>query len=145
LAVVAIHLTVSRVTDEQFQTQSMKLLEQISTGISVGEFRMFTDAVEMEHHLAERLLSAKASVCDLSWKSRISEEFAATHRRLSHGNLDRAIAEASSRISYREIFIFSDRRRVEKMDRRLNERQDGYSCRYYKEDGRIPRPTVCNC
>jgi hypothetical protein len=139
LALIAIHLIVSRVIDEGFQNRSTCLLEGISKGISLGELRVFTDAVEMEQHLAKRVMEAKNSVCDLSWKSRISEGFAAGYRQISHGNLDRCIAEASARISYREIFVFNDTRRVEKMERRLSEQNDGYSCRYYKDDTRIPR------
>ena len=49
------------------------------------------------------------------------------------------ISIASERVSYREIFIFSDPRRVKKLERRLAEAKSGYSCRYYPKDSNIPR------
>jgi hypothetical protein len=139
LSLLAVHLIVSHVVAEDFQKHSTELLERISRGISLGEFRLFADAAEMEHYLSKRVAEAKKSVCDLSWKSKISAEFAAGHRQLSHGSLDRSITEASASISYREIFVFNDRRRIEKLERRLAEKNDGYSCRYFKDDTRIPR------
>ena len=139
LASLVFHLIVSHFVEEDFQTQSTRNIEQIKRGLSLGEYRIFKDSVEMEHYLAKRVFEAKNSVCDLSWKSRISPGFSAGHRQISHSNLDRCISEASERISYREIFVFSDKRRIEKMLRRISENKKGYSCSYYEDDSRIPR------
>jgi hypothetical protein len=138
LALITIHLIVSHFIDEDFQAHASKLIEQINASIALGEVRKFKDSAEIEHYLAKRVLEAKF-VCDLSWKSRISEAFSSGHRQASHGSLDQSIAKASDRASYREIFVFSDPRRIEKLERRLHENKDGYSCAYYKDESRIPR------
>ena len=53
--------------------------------------------------------------------------------------MDKCITEVSDRITYREIFMFNDARRIDKLNRRLAENKNGYSCRYFKENSTIPR------
>jgi hypothetical protein len=53
--------------------------------------------------------------------------------------MERCISEASGRITYQEIFVFSDPRRVEKLQRRLAEAKSGYSCRHFRQETTIPR------
>jgi hypothetical protein len=138
LASITIHLVVSHFIDEDFQAHATKLIEQMNVAISFGEVRTFKDSAEVEHYLAKRALEVK-SICDLSWKSKISEGFSSGHRIISHGSLDRSITEACDGATYREIFVFSDSRRIEKLERRLRENKDGYSCAYFRDDSRIPR------
>lgn len=139
LAMIGLHLIVSHFSQEDFRNDTSAQLNHISQGLSASEFRIYKDSMEIEGQLAKRILEARNSVCDLTWKARISEGFSASDRQLSHGYMDKCIAEASDRISYREVFIFNDPRRVEKLNRRLSEKKKGYSCGYFKDDSPIPR------
>lgn len=139
VSMIGLHLIVRHFADEDFQSQATTLLSQLAAHLGSAEYRQFVDSSEMETYLGKRLLEAKRSVCDLTWKAKISEGFAATGRQLSHEYMDRCIAEASGRITYREIFVFNDDRRIAKLERRLAENRGGYSCRYFRADSPIPR------
>jgi len=139
LAAIGVHLVVGHFLGDDFQQDTIQLLEKLDREASSLAVHMFKDSAEIESHLARAVLQAKTSVCDLSWKNRISAGFSASGRQLSHGYMDRCIAEASDRIAYREIFVFNDNRRVEKLQRRLSEQKKGYSCRYFPKDNAIPR------
>jgi len=139
LSMVALHLIVSYFSQEDFRSDTKTLLDRIAKGAEVNDFHVFKDSAEIESYLAKRIIEAKKSVCDLSWKAKISEGFSARNRQLAHGYMDKCITEASDRIPYREIFIFSDRRRVEKLVHRIEENKKGYSCSYFKDDTLIPR------
>lgn len=140
LAFLSIHLLYSAVADEDFRHSILASLHSIAGQQSAKtDSTVYADTAALEGQLARRILEARRSVCDLTWKKRISEGFSATDRQLVHGYMDKAISEASSRITYREVFVFSDQRRLEKLERRLSENKDGYSCRYYREDPAIPR------
>ena len=139
LSMVGLHLIVSYFSQEDFRQNTSTALERISNGFAAEGLRIFNDSKEIESYLANRLLEAKKSVCDLTWKSTISEGFSASNRQLAHTYMDKCIAEVSDRIAYREIFIFNDPRRVEKLERRLAENKRGYSCKYFKSDTPIPR------
>jgi len=139
LAMIGLHLITSHLVQDDFRKKSDELLSQITKGLEETDFILFDDSMEIERDLGNRMLEAKKSVCDLTWKIKISEGFSASDRQLSHEFMDKCIATASDRISYREIFIFNDSRRIEKLNRRLDENKNGYSCRYFKEDSIIPR------
>jgi hypothetical protein len=139
LAFLSIHLLYSAVADEDFRHSILASLDSIAGQSAKTDSAGYADTAALEGQLARRILEARRSVCDLTWKKRISEGFSASDRQLVHGYMDKAISEASSRITYREVFVFSDLRRLEKLERRLSENKDGYSCRYYREDPVIPR------
>ncbi|MBI1921484.1 MAG: hypothetical protein HYS23_10460 [Geobacter sp.] len=139
LSFVGLHLIISHFSQEDFQKETNKFHQQIIDGLRDTKTTVFNDSIEMEAYLGKRMLEATKSICDLTWKSKISSGFSASTRKVAHGNLENCIKEASSRIDYREIFIFNDKRRVEKFERRLAENNSGYSCRYFKDDERIPR------
>ncbi len=139
LGIIGLHLIISHFSQEDFRSHTTASLQSIVRGIKTADFRVFNDSIEIESYLAKRILEAKKSVCDLSWKVKISEGFSASNRQLAHGYMDKCIAEVSDRIPYREIFMFNDPRRAEKLERRLLEKKRGYSCRYFKDDSPIPR------
>jgi len=101
--------------------------------------KIFSDSVELETYLGKKIIDARKEVCDLSWKSKISAGFSIHKRRQSHDYYDKCVKNASEKIIFREIFIFNDSRRFQKLKKRLSEKKNGYSCRYYKEDSVIPR------
>ncbi|MBD2234915.1 hypothetical protein [Phormidium tenue] len=139
LSTIALHLIVAYFLQQDFHGNTLSLLQRISEEVNVTDFRVFSDSVELETYLAKRMLEAKNSICDLSWKAKISEGFSASSRQVAHAYMDKCIAEASDRIAYREIFMFNDSRRIDKLERRLKENKSGYSCRYFKENSSIPR------
>jgi hypothetical protein len=139
LSAVALHLIFSYFFQEDFHRESVDLLRGLAREIPSQSVRLFADSAEMETYLGKRMLNAKDNICDLSWKNTISSGFAAGDRQLAHGYMDDCIAQASGRISYREIFIFNDKRRIDKLERRISENKDGYSCGYFRLDSPIPR------
>ena len=139
VSMIGMHLIVSYFSQEDYQKETLTVLDRIAQGLKTLDFQEFHDAIEIESHLAQRILEARRCVCDLTWKRKLSPGFSAKDRQLSHTYMDKCIAEASERIPYREVFIFSDPRRVQKLMRRLSENKPGYSCRYFREEPSIPR------
>jgi hypothetical protein len=113
--------------------------DELLRGVRGASVRVFKDSVEQELYLGERIRDAGVEVCDLSWKDRISRESALPRRIRSHKTYESAIGKAAARIPYREIFVFSDKRRKEKLKRRIDEGIAGYSCRYFPDPGVVPR------
>jgi hypothetical protein len=91
----------------------------------------FERAIDFDLYLASRIGAARHEVCDLTWKDVLSSTHDLQARRRALREYERMIVRAARNIPYREIFIFNDRRRIEKLQRRLSERVPGYSCRYF--------------
>lgn len=138
LASVGLHLVTTNLKTEEFETGALELLNNLEQGRGTVSVKVFDDSSEIENYLGKRILEATKSVCDLSWKQQISAGFSASGRQLAHTYMDNCIAMTSGRIPYREIFVFNDPRRIDKLNRRLDENKDGYSCRHFR-DGEIPR------
>jgi hypothetical protein len=139
LGMIGLHLIVAHFTQEDFRKDTSNLLKKLEKSANIGDFRLFNDSMEIESYLGKRMLEAKKSICDLTWKTKISAGFSASDRQIAHSYMDKCITQTSDRIPYREIFIFNDPRRVEKLERRLSENKKGYSCKYFKNDSPIPR------
>ena len=139
LSMVALHLIVTHLSNVDFQEKTNKALISINSGSNATEYIQYQDSASIESALAKRILESRISVCDLSWKAKLSEGFSAKDRQVTHTYMDKCIAEASDRITYREIFTFGDKRRIEKLERRIDENKSGYSCRYFNESIEIPR------
>ncbi len=139
LGALCLHLIFTHFRQEDFRKDTSNVLKHIETRPSLNDFRVFNDSTEIEKYLGKRILEAKKSVYDLTWKTKISSGFSASIRQLAHNYMDQCIAQASDRIEYREIFIFNDLRRVEKFERRLAENKIAYSCKYFEVDLSIPR------
>lgn len=140
LSLIGLHLIVEHYEVEDFRRETHETLATVARGVHTSEIRVFADSAEIEQYLGKRILEARRSVSDLSWKKSISAGFSAGDRQIAHTYMDRAISEASERITYREIFVFTDQRRKDKLQRRLAENKSGYSCRYFAEAASaIPR------
>jgi len=139
LSMIGLHLIVSHFSVVDFQDKTNQALNNIIENKETNEYVEYRDSAAIESALAKKILEARISVCDLSWKAKLSEGFSARDRQVTHNYMDKCIAEASDRISYREIFTFGDKRRIEKLERRISEKSHGYSCRYFKESIDIPR------
>jgi hypothetical protein len=139
LSMISLHLIVTHFAQEDFQDDTEKSLKKLSSQVSKLDITVYANSKEIESHLAVKILEAKTSVYDLSWKTVIGSGFSAPTRLMAHSYLDQCIIEASGRIAYREIFIFNDDRRIQKLERRLQENKSGYSCRYFDDKSNIPR------
>ena len=139
LSMISLHLIVSHFVQEDFQDDTEKSLKKLASQVSKVDITVYANSKEIESHLAVKILEAKTSVYDLSWKTVIGSGFSAPTRLMAHSYLDQCIIEASGRIAYREIFIFNDDRRIQKLERRLQENKAGYSCRYFDDKSNIPR------
>jgi|GEM_PF-4950787 len=113
--------------------------DELIRGVHGASVKVFKDSAEQELYLAERIRVAGVEVCDLSWKERMSRESALPRRIKSHKSYESAIGKAAGRITYREVFVFNDERRKEKLKRRIAEGVAGYSCRYFPDPGIVPR------
>ena len=100
---------------------------------------IFKDSAEQEVYLAKRITEAKKEICDLTWKEKLSLSSALPKRVRTHKTYESSIARAAKKVPYREVFTFSDDRRIEKLKRRLAEKLPGYSCRYFPSPCEIPR------
>ncbi len=113
--------------------------DRILRGLQGMEITVFATSEEMELYLARSVSEARQEVCDLSWKGSISASASLKPRKRSHAVYEASIDRTSERITYREVFVFNDKRRTEKLERRLKKNRPGYSCRYYPEPISVPR------
>jgi hypothetical protein len=150
LGVIGLHLGTAHIERVKFQDsfeggtdrlteEFNSYADQLVQAVRGVQIKVFTDAAEQEIYLAHRLNEATIEVCDLSWKDTMSVSAGLPPRLRSHRTYETSIAKAAKRIPYREIFIFSDVRRIDKLKRRLAENTPGYSCRYFGTTDKIPR------
>lgn len=150
ISFIALHLGVSHLSTASFEERFSGGAAEINSGFeryaesiinSVHGVKLttFRDAGEQELYLARRIKEAKLEVCDLSWKEQLSRHYSLKSRKKTHKSYEIGIAKACKTIPYREIFIFSDERRKEKLQRRIKENIPGYSCRYFNKSSSIPR------
>ncbi|WP_344754072.1 hypothetical protein [Leifsonella bigeumensis] len=141
LGAIGLHLVARHVQDDEVTRATSELLKlvELNTRGKGLQVRLFASSIEIETYLGQRILTASKQVCDLSWKTSISSGFSTPTRQVAHGYMDKAISDASSRVNYREIFVFNDVRRADRFARRLKETHAGYSCRFYDDASLIPR------
>jgi len=150
ISFIALHLGVSHLSTTNFQDKFSGGAEEINSGFEMYaesiinsvhgvKLTTFQDAGEQELYLARRIKEASLEVCDLSWKEKLSRHYSLKSRKRTHKSYEVGIAKACESIPYREIFIFSDERRKEKLKRRIKENIPGYSCRYFNQSSNIPR------
>lgn len=139
LCLLGLHQVKSDGEKHEILKRSEHLLEKVSNSLNEFQFEEFEDSMSIETKLGNNIIGARKSICDLSWKSRISEGFSTGDRQKTHSFLEDCISSASVNILYREIFVFNDPRRIQKLNRRIEENKQGYSCGYFPDDAIIPR------
>jgi hypothetical protein len=139
LGAVGLQLVILSITADDAAKRQVTLTEKLLGRVESTDITRFASGKEIEEYLAKRIRDAKVEVCDLSWKLEISASFGSMSRTKSHSAYEASIKAASKLLTYREIFIFNDPRRLEKMLRRIAEARPGYSCRYYENNSGIPR------
>ena len=144
LSLVASYLLVERrrhiiLHDEECNRAFTKIEESISSNTATiiksldgVEIRSFQNNVEALKYVAERLSNATLEILDLTWTPHHSRDEQLPDKQSAEETYQKAASNASQRIPYREVFVFSRKGRVEKMRKRLAEMAPGYSCSYYK-------------
>lgn len=133
LGVIAVHLVGVHLSRRTHHTTMQQALARLAVSVEGVQIRSFEDGAELDRYIAMRISSAKTEVCDLSWKSSISAQYGLKHRKKATQSYESAIKDASDRISYREVFVFNDARRLDKLKHRLRENRAGYSCAYFPD------------
>lgn len=139
LSFVGLHLVLTHLTNTGFQEETAKELKSIIPSLQGSRIRVFETTEEMEIYLAKRIRNAKKEVCDLTWKESLSTGYDLPKRQKSRKYYDESIRLVSKNVEYKEVFVFSDGRRVEKLKARVAERRDGYTCKYFADYCNIPR------
>ena len=139
LAAIGLHLIVARFQDDSSEDARKADTIKIITSLDGVQIELLASTREMEIYLAKRILEAKKEICDLSWKNTLSRTYSTNPRQKSMKTVENSIKQVSDNLPYREVFVFSDVRRKEKLQARLKENKSGYSCRYYDENSKIPR------
>lgn len=139
LSFIGLHLVLSYITQSEFQERFPRHIDKIIRSLNGVHVEVFNNSIELDYYLAKRIKEAKNEVCDLSWKERISHGYSLKARAKSHKSYEASIGEVCDRITYREIFVFSDARRKDRLEQRLKECKTGYSCRYFTGHLSIPR------
>jgi hypothetical protein len=131
---------ISRDLETSVRTCHDSLVSRVIQSVQGFEYRRFRDATEFLNYLAERILQAR-SVYDLTW---VPAEKGAQEFLQAEQKYHSAILEASKHITYREIYVFCDASKYEKLKKMFEANPPFYHCRYYQElgqDSRIPRPS----
>lgn len=139
LAAIGLHLIVARFQDDASEEARKADTIKIISSLNGVHIELLASTSEMEIYLAKRILEAKKEICDLSWKNTLSRTYSTNPRQKSMKTVENSIKQVGNNLPYREVFVFSDVRRKEKLQARLKENKTGYSCRYYDENSRIPR------
>jgi hypothetical protein len=139
LSLLAIRVCILSYSRESEPDAHEKLLEKALRDYDGTYLTEFADGAELEAYLARRIGEAKVSVRDLSWKNTISGQITLPKRERSFKAYEDMMIKASLDIDYREIFVFSDVRRVDQCLRRLKAARPGYSCSYFSNPDNVPR------
>ena len=123
----------------RFRKATADDFERVIVSLGGVDVKVFASSCEAERYLARRIREAQKDVCDLSWTDRYSPYASLSQRKKSNAAYERSIDIASERVIYREIFVFSEEGRKEKLRRRLAQSAAGYSCRYFEGAISIPR------
>lgn len=137
LGLIAASLAAGRFIADERQDSTERALKALAPAQPHAS-RVFSNGAELEAYLAQRLMGAQREVVDLSWKNTISPAFAAPARQASYSLMNEAIRSAASRVPYREIFVFSDPRRLSRLEDRLSWGSALYSAGYFDR----PRPDI---
>jgi hypothetical protein len=114
------------------------LLSKVIESVAGFEYRRFRDSTEFLNYLADRISQARFSVWDLTWVVDLPAERGAQAVAAEQKYHD-AIIEGSKRIIYREVYIFCDEPKYQKLKKIIHENPEYYNCRYYQES-KVPRP-----
>jgi hypothetical protein len=139
LSFIGIHLSISFIVRNNYQNATKNELEKIIPSLQGSKIKTFDSSDEMEIYIAKRIREAKIEIADLTWKKSLSSGYSLPKREKSRATYDNSIKVVSKTVEYKEVFIFSDKRRVEKLKQRIKENREGYSCKYFPVYTDIPR------
>lgn len=104
------------------------------------EYYAFRNSTEFMNYLADRISQAESSVYDLTWVENKHSERPPGYEEAEQ-KYHSAIIRNSNRIQYRDVYIFCDKPKYQKLQKILeqNPLPQRYHCRYYP-NSKIPRP-----
>jgi len=102
-------------------------------------FRKFNDSPEFVRYLADRIVRAKRSVDDLTWIREMADERQGGKAIEADKRYHDAIVAAANNIVYKEIFMFTDQPKIEKLKYLIEKDPRYYRCGYF-DNSEIPRP-----
>jgi hypothetical protein len=99
-------------------------------GVAIRKFDNLSDAMI---YVNQRLSSAKTSVDDTTFNPVRSPEWDLPHYRTQTREYYARAAKKSSKIAYREIYIFNRQSHIDNLKHHLEIDEPGYSCAYFPE------------
>jgi len=141
LSILGFHFLIRYSKSEKMkkkQDKTYDLLETLMSQCNNVITKTFNDSAELESYISRRISCAKIEILDLTWKKNWSGEEILPKRKIATRKYDDSIKKISKNVSYKEIFVFDQFGRKDKLKRRLLENNPGYSCSYYLPSD-IPR------
>lgn len=122
------------------KSQMEEIAERMDTNLRITidslkgvETRHFTNATDLLSYVGKRLSQARISIDDLSWSPAVGLAQGLKGTRQANQIYQDRLRRAARRLPYREVFIFNKPGRLAKLQERLTENLEGYSCAYYEE------------
>jgi len=139
LSLIGFHLAVNSAAQKKHQDGVEDLMNRAVLGVNGVAIREFASGDEMDGYLAKRISEAESEVCDLTWKRKVSGGYSLKARKAAQRKYVSSIKKRSEEIAYREVFIFNDVRRYDKLKIHLKANKVGYQARYFPMGTGIPR------
>jgi hypothetical protein len=123
--------TIARIT--QLESAVLDSTTTVINSLSGLEMRAFKTSQDAANHVNRRLLQARYQVDDLSWSPALNFGYQLENAVTLDDTYAERVKNITTKIPYREVFVFNRPGRIEKLKRRIEENSPGYSCSYYSE------------
>lgn len=139
LSLLGFHLALHSAAQAKHQDGMEELINRAILGVKGVAIREFGSGDEIDSYLAKRISEAESEVCDLTWKRKVSGGYSLKARKAAQRKYISSIKKRSEEITYREVFIFNDVRRYDKLKTHIKANKSGYQARYFPTGTGIPR------
>jgi len=141
LGLISAHLVISYIETFNHQEKIENDISQIIPLLEGIYVKKFNNSSDMRHHLAKKIKAADDRVWDFTWQNSVSDNDNAQKSKDATKVYADSIQSASKIVDYREIFVFTKQTigRIKQLQRRKDENEDAYLCKYMPNDSQIPR------
>lgn len=139
IAMIGIHLVIFNTIQKSHQDQFHKYVNDAIKAVNGVIINTFSNGEEVDRYLAKRVNESTAMVCDLTWKRKLDASHLLPSRKAAQKAYISSIKKASMNRKYREIFIFNDKSRFDKLETQVKLNKPGYQARYFPIGSNIPR------
>jgi len=139
LSIITIHLIILYWQIKERESRLFKNLLSAIKNFKDVDLKIFNSIEEQEEYVIKQIKYAKKGIHDLSWKEKIRDEPNLPKEKELERKNDMTVRLISKDCVYKEIFVFSNEKRREKMLQRISAELPGYSCKYYSDVKGIPR------